>query len=224
MSIIINDCKVTIDGPAGSGKSSLAKLLSKKLELIHLDTGALYRAIALYFIQNFKHFDKLTNQEISNELKNIKITYTPLTILLNNDDVTLKIRSNEVSQNASIFANMEIVRTFCNQLQTQIIKKNKNIIMDGRDCGTVIMPEANFKFFLKTNARVRAIRRLQDQNQELSEENILFLTNEINERDQRDSTRKIAPLVPASDAIIIDNSNETLQETFDFMYSIITKN
>lgn len=215
MKTIRTNCKITIDGPAGSGKSSLAKLLSENLNLVHLDTGALYRSIALFFIENYENHNELTDEEIQNNFPNIKIEYGVDKILLNGVDVTTKIRTNIVSQNASIFASNPLIRDFCNVIQQNIIKNTSNIIMDGRDCGTVIMPQADYKFFLKTSPRVRAIRRLKDQGEELTDENIEYLTNEITERDNRDENREIAPLKPALDAVIIDNSNETLEETYN---------
>lgn len=218
-----NKHKITIDGPAGSGKSSLAKLLAKKLKLVHLDTGALYRTIALYFVEQKFNLENISNEDIENQIKNIKIKYFENQILLNDKDVFNKIRTDQISQAASILAKNELIRNCCNNIQQEIIKKTPNLIMDGRDCGTIIMPNANFKFFLKTSAKTRAIRRLKDQNKDLSEENIKNLTEEIKIRDNRDMSRTIAPLKPAHDAIIIDNSSEKLEETFQRMLDLILK-
>ena len=218
-----NDCKITIDGPAGSGKSSLAKQLSQKLGILHLDTGAIYRTIALYFIEKYKNFESIDNKIIKDDLKNINIEYNPSGILLNGVDVSLKIRSNDVSQNASKFSSLEEIRNFSDNIQKDIINNTSSIILDGRDSGTVVLPSANNKFFLETNARTRALRRLKDQDKELSDENINHLVSEIEQRDLRDRTRDISPLVPAKDALIIDNSEQTLEETLSIMLDYINR-
>lgn len=217
------NCKITIDGSAGTGKSSLAKKIAQELNLVHLDTGALYRCVTLYFMNNFE-IKNLDEETLQQNFKNINIEYGVSTIKLNGNDVTTQIRTNDVSQNTSKLSTVKIVREFVTKLQKDIILKNEHgIILDGRDSGTVVMPEADVKFFVETSARIRAIRRLKDQNKLESEENISFLEAEIKQRDDRDKNREVDPLKPASDACIIDNSNDTLDETFDKMIQKINQ-
>lgn len=215
---------IAIDGPCGAGKSTIAKQLAKKLGFIYVDTGALYRAIAFYITEN--NISPNNQSAIKNSLKNIniKLEYTNNSqkIILNNKDVTNNIRTPKISMVASIISAFNFVREFLFDLQ-QNMAKNNNVIMDGRDIGTVVLPNANLKIFLTASKKSRAIRRYKE----------LLLTNnnninfddvykELVERDKNDSSREIAPLKQADDAILVDSSNMDFNQTLNHIYKIIT--
>lgn len=215
---------IAIDGPCGAGKSTIAKQLAKKLGFIYVDTGALYRAIAFYITEN--NISPNNQSAIKNSLKNIniKLEYTNNSqkIILNNKDVTNNIRTPKISMVASTISAFNFVREFLFDLQ-QNMAKNNNVIMDGRDIGTVVLPNANLKIFLTASKKSRAIRRYKE----------LLLTNnnninfddvykELVERDKNDSSREIAPLKQADDAILVDSSNMDFNQTLNHIYKIIT--
>lgn len=213
---------VAIDGPAGAGKSTIAKMLSRKLGFIYVDTGALYRSIGYYSILN--GIDYNDNVKVSNLLNTInidlKIKDDRQYVYINNIDVTDKIRTPEVSMAASSVSAIPRVREFLLNLQKQIAVKN-NVIMDGRDIGTVVLPDAKVKIFLTASSEERAKRRYDDLIKE--NKNIVFedVLKDIKQRDYNDSTRKIAPLKPADDAKIVDTTGETLERSVSRLYSII---
>ncbi|MBR0423526.1 MAG: (d)CMP kinase [Clostridia bacterium] len=215
---------VAIDGPSGSGKSTISKLLAKKLGFLTLDTGALYRAVAYYFLKN--NIDYKTNEEVIKNLKNIDISVchdkNVQLIYLNGEDITNFIRTPEVSSAASNISAIPEVREFLINIQRDFAKTH-NVIMDGRDIGTIILPNANVKFFLTASPENRAKRRYnqlikKNPNEKIKLEDII---NSMNNRDFNDSNRKISPLTPAKDAIIIDNSSLSLKETVDAFLSAI---
>lgn len=213
---------VAIDGPAGAGKSTIAKMLSRKLGFIYVDTGALYRSIGYYSILN--GIDYKDNVKVSNLLNTInidlKIKDDRQYVYINNIDVTDRIRTPEVSMAASSVSAIPRVREFLLNLQKQIALKN-NVIMDGRDIGTVVLPDAKVKIFLTASSEERAKRRYDDLIKE--NKNIVFedVLKDIKQRDYNDSTRKIAPLKPADDAKIVDTTGETLEQSVSRLYSII---
>ena len=212
--------KIAIDGPSGSGKSTLAKSLSKVLGFTYVDTGALYRTVALHMIKN--GIDTQDSSKVIPELANVNLNLIHdengiQHVLLNGNDVGDTIRTSEVSQGASKVSAIPEVRKFL--LDTQ--RKTHNIIMDGRDIGTVIFPDADVKFFLKANNEARAERRhkeLIEKGEKITYEQVL---SDLISRDTRDSTRKEAPAIPAEDAIFIDNSSYLPEDTLKHALEII---
>ena len=198
---------IAIDGPAGAGKSTIAKKISAELGYVYVDTGALYRAIGLYAIRS--GVPEQTEQyvvpllpEIRVELKFIDHTQR---VFLNAEDVSEAIRQNEVSMAASNVSAIPAVREFLFSLQQKIAREN-NVIMDGRDIGTVVLPHADIKIFLTASPEDRAKRRHLELLQKGQEVDFDTLLQEIIERDHNDSTRAIAPLKKAEDAIAVDTS------------------
>lgn len=213
---------IAIDGPSGSGKSTVSKCLAKKLDFLNVDTGALYRAIAYFlWVNHINYKDELSVKKCLDKIKiDIKnINYIQM-IFLNNEDVTDKIRSNDISMMASYISAMPPVRSYLLDLQRNLAKNN-NVIMDGRDIGTVVLPDADIKLFLTASPEVRAKRRytqLLEKKENVSYDEIL---DTINKRDFNDSHRETAPLKPAADAIVFDNSEYTLDETIDMLLKTI---
>lgn len=215
---------IAIDGPSGSGKSTISKIIAKKIGFINVDTGALYRTIAYFFLEN-----KINYKEKSEVLKNLNNISVSLknenfsqTIFLNGVDVTQKIRTNEISMVSSEISVIPEVRQFLLKLQRDIAEKN-NIVIDGRDIGTVVIPNADVKIFLTADPKVRAKRRynqLISKGQSTTFDEILEL---INKRDYNDIHRKISPLKKADDAILVDNSNLNQKNTVDKLIEIIKK-
>ena len=215
---------IAIDGPSGSGKSTISKIIAKKMGFINVDTGALYRTIAYFFLEN-----KINYKEKSEVLKNLNNISVSLknenfsqTIFLNGVDVTQKIRTNEISMLSSEISVIPEVRQFLLKLQRDIAEKN-NIVIDGRDIGTVVLPNADVKIFLTADPKVRAKRRynqLISKGQSTTFDEILEL---INKRDYNDIHRKISPLKKANDAILVDNSNLNQQDTVYKLIEIIKK-
>ncbi|MCI8310184.1 MAG: (d)CMP kinase [Clostridia bacterium] len=213
---------VAIDGPAGSGKGTVAKLVGEKLGLVNIDTGAMFRCVALKMLQDNIALDDEENikkilDSINIELKNDNGN---LIILLDGNDVSLKIRTEEVSKFVSPVSTNPMVRRNLLNLQRKV-SEGKNIIMEGRDIGTVVFPNADVKIYLEATAEERAKRRvLQNQEKGLKVDYDEVL-REIKIRDERDSTREIAPLKKADDAILIDSTNMTIEEVVKCISNII---
>ena len=216
--------RIAIDGPGGAGKSSVAKTLAKKLGIIYVDTGALYRNIGLYVLN--KGVDPKSEEKVVPLLDeiNLELTFSEgkQIILLNGEDMGDAIRTPEASMAASAVSAIPKVREFLLDMQRNTAKKN-SVVMDGRDIGTVILPNAEVKVFLTASPKARAERRY---NELLAKgENVSFeqVYNEMVERDKNDSTRELAPCVKADDAVLIDNSNMTPEQTCDAILKIVKK-
>ena len=204
-----------IDGPSGSGKSTIAEELSKKLKIDYLNTGSMYRAVTKYFLDNdIKENDKAA---IIEKLKDIHLDLIDGKVYLNKEDVSREIRSDLVTKNVSWVSANKDVREKLLTIQRQLAK-SKSFILDGRDIATVVFPNAKYKIFLTASPRVRARRRYEQQESELSIDEI---EKSIIARDEYDSTREIAPLKKAKDAILIDNSNMSISQTLDAIISIM---
>lgn len=216
--------RIAIDGPGGAGKSTVAKAIAAKLGIIYVDTGALYRTIGLYMLRcgvDPKDAESVAARLGSFDLE-LKFIDGKQTVLLNGEDVGDKIRTPEVSMAASAVSAIKEVRAFLLDTQRDIAMRN-SVIMDGRDIGTVILPHAEVKVFLTASAQARAQRRykeLIEKGQTVTYEQVF---NEMQERDKNDSTRDIAPCVPADDAVILDNSKLDLDGTAAAIIKIIDK-
>ena len=208
---------IAIDGPAGAGKSSIAKAAAAQLGFIYVDTGALYRSAALYALSN-----GLDEQSLIDSVGkvDIKLEYKDGVqhVILNGEDVSQKIRTPEVSMNASRFSAIPEVRAFLFDLQQRIAKEN-NIIMDGRDIGTVVLPNADLKVFLTASAEERANRRFK----EMTDTNVTYeqVLEDIKQRDYNDMNRKTAPLKQAEDAVLLDTTEMTMEQVIDKLTSMI---
>lgn len=204
----MNNFIIALDGPSGSGKSTIANLLAKKLKISYLNTGSMYRALTLYFLENnikkSDDFDK-------NILENINIDINKDKVFLNGEDVSKEIRDKEVTENVSWVSSMPAVREYLVEIQRNI-SNNKSIILDGRDIGTVVFPNAKYKFYLTASSHVRAKRRFDQKEIDKSFEEI---KEDIEKRDYLDSHREISPLKKADDAIEIDSSDLTIAQTID---------
>lgn len=213
---------IAIDGPAGAGKSSVAKLVAKKLGYIYVDTGALYRTVGLYSIR--KGYDTKDAQKVESTLKdiNIEIKFVDDTqhVFLNGEDVSEAIRTPEASMGASNVSAIPEVRKFLFDLQRDIAKEN-DCIMDGRDIGTVVLPNADIKIFLTASPEARAKRRYKELVEKGEQVDFNDVLDDINKRDYQDSHRKIAPLKQAEDAILVDNSDCNLEQGAELVMKII---
>ncbi len=214
---------IAIDGPAGAGKSSAAKALAKKMSFIYMDTGALYRAVGLYCLRQGVALLK-DEESVAPHLKDIVVEIKFIEgnqhVFLNGEDVSSLIRTQEVSMAASDVSSIPKVRAFLLDLQRNIASTT-NLIMDGRDIGTVILPDADVKIFLTASAQARAQRRtleLKNKGEKVEYEQVL---KEIIERDTNDSTREIAPLKVAEGAYVLDNSELNESQTVEKMEEII---
>ncbi len=213
---------IAIDGPAASGKSTTAKLLAKKLKYVYIDTGAMYRACALDALKNNVSLKDHENLKELIDKINIEIVYSENgnKILLNGEDVTQRIREADISKLSSEIAVIGFVRDKMVQLQREMGKKG-GIIMDGRDIGTVVFPNADFKFFMIADVEHRAERRLKELLEKGKKADFETVKNELIWRDKNDSSRKHSPLKKADDAIEIDTSNMTIEEQVEKIYKII---
>ena len=217
--------RIAIDGPGGAGKSSVAKAVAKELGIIYVDTGALYRTIALYMTKN--GISPSDTETVIANLNNFKLELKFLegrqVILLDGEDVGDTIRTPEISMAASTISAIKEVREFLLNMQRNVARHN-SVIMDGRDIGTVILPYAEVKIFLTASPEARAKRRYDElvaKGQDVSYEQVY---NEMVERDKNDSTRAIAPCVKADDAILLDNSKLTPEKTAKAVIKIVKKN
>lgn len=213
---------IAIDGPAGAGKSTIAKAVAKQMSYIYVDTGALYRSIALNALLNNVDISEVSqiNTLLENTNVEIKFINGEQRVFLNNEDVSDKIRTSEVSMMASKVSALSVVREFLLELQRDIARKN-NVLMDGRDIGTVVLPNAQVKIFLTASAECRAKRRYDDYISMGINEDYEKILADIVERDYNDSHRAIAPLKPAEGAVTVDTSNDTLQQSVDRIVEII---
>ncbi len=213
---------VAIDGPAGAGKSTIAKLASKKLGYIYVDTGALYRSIGYFVMKNGGDIDNAKSvvsflPKIRAEIKFIDETQH---VFVNGEDVSDKIRTEEVSRAASKVSAIPEVREFLLSLQRDFAKKY-NVVMDGRDIGTVVLPDAEVKIFLTASPEVRANRRYKEQVERGLDVNYDEILADIKERDYRDENREIAPLKCADDGVYLDSSNFSIEENVDEVLKIV---
>ena len=210
---------VAIDGPAGSGKSSISAIVAEKEGFTHIDTGAMYRAVTLEALQ------RKINLEDENEFKfvnDIDVIYKEGKIFLNGKDVSSEIRSQEVTNNASLVAKYKIVRDRMVFFQRESAKTGK-VIMDGRDIGSVVLPNANLKIFLTARAEERARRRCKENELKGIESDFDTILNEIKVRDYKDAHREIAPLKKCDDAIMVDTTNMTIDEVVNKIISLINE-
>ena len=213
---------IAIDGPAGAGKSTIAKSVSKELGFIYVDTGALYRTVGL----NALRFGLNTKSaaEVLPTLENIKVSLRFVggeqRVFLGDEDVSAAIRQNEVSMAASDVSAIPEVRAFLFDLQRNIAKEN-NCIMDGRDIGTVVLPDAKIKIFLTASAEARAERRFKELREKGQSVDFNVLLEEIKQRDYQDSHREIAPLKQAEDAILVDTTNVGLEDAINLVLTTV---
>lgn len=197
--------RIAVDGPAGSGKSTVAKIIATRLKMTYLDTGAMYRAVTYHFLS--EGIDWNNDASLSDGLASIVLDMSPNSVTLNGNDVTEAIRTTEITSRVSEVAALAKVRRHLVHLQQEIAKK-KSIIMDGRDIGTVVLPEAEYKFFLTASVLERAERRTKEMLEKGYFVDLDEIMAEIERRDTIDSTREESPLVQAKDAILIDTTGK----------------
>ena len=205
-----------IDGPAGAGKSTIAKLVAAKLGFIYVDTGAMYRAMALYFLENgIQPEDETRVSAICGQI-DISLRYQDgvQQVILNGRDVSGKIRTEAVGNAASVVSAYRAVRQALLALQ-QNLAKTSNVIMDGRDIGTCVLPNAQTKIYLTASSHVRAIRRYKELTEKGQMCNLEEIEQDIIDRDYRDMHREIAPLTQAADAVLLDSSEMTIDQVVD---------
>lgn len=212
---------IAIDGPAGAGKSSIAKAAAAKLKFIYVDTGALYRSIALFALKS--DIDPADSKAVIDLLPKIDLSLAfedgTQKVILNGEDVSEDIRMPEVSASASKVSAIPEVRAFLFDIQQNLAKEN-NVLMDGRDIGTVVLPNADLKIFLTASPEERARRRQKQLADKGTIVDFDELLADINKRDYDDSHREIAPLKPAEDAVYLDTTEMTFDEVTEKIYSL----
>ena len=218
----MNAFSVAIDGPSGAGKSTIAKFLAEKLNFLYVDTGAMYRSIGLYAARQ----GVAANDAVAVEalLPNIKLDLAYVDgeqrIFLNGEDVSRSIRTEQASKNASAVSAIPAVRTFLLEFQRSFAKQNC-ILMDGRDIGTVVLPDADVKIFLTASAEARAQRRYKEQIERGEDVTLEAVFEAIRKRDEADSSRATAPLKAADDAIVVDTTYLNLEESIARILGIV---
>lgn len=218
---------IAIDGFSSTGKSSISKIIAEKLGIVHLDTGALYRGITWFALQNCLNNDETINlEQLFSSFPLIELEFKndngELVLFLNHINISKEIRSHEVSQNVSFIAKQKEVRDFLLQSQRNLAEKG-GIIMDGRDIGTVVLPNADFKFFLTASIEERTRRRYQELLSLGIETDEKLVKDNLIERDRIDSEREIAPLKKADDAIVIDNTTLNKKQTIESILAYLKK-
>jgi cytidylate kinase len=221
--MLLKTIQIAIDGPSGAGKSTMAKLISQKLAIMYLDTGAMYRALALKAIH--QNIDTKDSEKVSELLSdfNISIKYEngSQKVYLNNEDVSDKIRTDEVSMGASNVSAIPAVRKRLVELQ-QKMASNTSVVMDGRDIGTHVLPNADVKIFLTASVAQRALRRYNEQKEKgILKKSLKEIEKEIEIRDYNDSHRDASPLKQADDAVLLDTSNSSIEESVGKILEII---
>lgn len=215
---------VAIDGYSSCGKSTLAKALAKKLGFIYIDSGAMYRAVTLYFIRN--HINVNDEAAVKDALQHIELNFHSRDyeshITLNGEEVSEEIRQMPVSENVSEVSAIKLVRTEMVR-QQQRMGKSKNIVMDGRDIGTTVFADAQVKLFMTADPKIRAERRFKElQSKGDTETSLEDVFENLAHRDYADTTRKESPLIRAEDAIILDNTDITPEEQLEFALNKVT--
>lgn len=204
---------VAIDGPAGAGKSTIAKLVAKEKGYIYVDTGAMYRGFAIHFLD--KGIQPQETEKVIEACKDAEVTiaYEDAVqhVYLNGKDISSRLRNEEVGNMASVTSAIPEVRKKLLELQ-QNLAKTQNVIMDGRDIGTCVLPHADVKVYLTASVETRAKRRYQELQEKGEDCNLEEIAHDIEERDRRDMTREIAPLKQAEDAVLVDSSDMTIAE------------
>lgn len=216
--------QVAIDGPASAGKSTVAKIVAKKLQLIYCDTGAMYRAVTYAAIKENIELDD--DQALKHLLENIEIRFVPAEpeqrVFVNQEEVTQIIRTPEITNNVSVVSAQPSVRAELTNRQ-QEIARDGGIVMDGRDIGTTVLPNANVKIFLVASVHERALRRFKENQEKGINTPLNILEKEIEERDYKDSHRKISPLIQAKDAVLVDTTSKTIDQVVDQLLQVIKK-
>lgn len=204
---------VAIDGPAGAGKSTIAKLVAREKGYIYVDTGAMYRGLAIHFLD--KGIQPQETEKVIEACKDAEVTiaYEDAVqhVYLNGKDISSRLRNEEVGNMASVTSAIPEVRKKLLELQ-QNLAKTQNVIMDGRDIGTCVLPHADVKVYLTASVETRAKRRYQELQEKGEDCNLEEIAHDIEERDRRDMTREIAPLKQAEDAVLVDSSDMTIDE------------
>ncbi len=216
---------IAIDGPGGAGKSTISRQLAKELGYVYVDTGALYRAVGLYCVQ--KGINTKEEAAVAAVLDEVTLFLTFFDgeqhVILNGEDVSKAIRMPEISMAASAVSAIPAVRAFLFQLQKDIAKKS-NCIMDGRDIGTVVLPEAQVKIFLTASPEDRAMRRFEELKMKGISADYETVLAELVERDRQDTSRAAAPLKPAPDAVLVDTTGNCFETSVGLLKEIILKN
>jgi cytidylate kinase len=214
--------QIAVDGPVGAGKSTIAKECARRLGFVYMDTGALYRAIGVYCKEN--GVDAYDEEAVAGYLHNISLGIRLIDgvqrIIINDDDITERIRTPDASMLASRVSSYGAVRTFLLDLQRDFAARN-NVIMDGRDIGTVILPNAKVKIFLKADPRERARRRYEELTAKGSQVSFDEVLADLEKRDSDDSSRAHAPLRQADDAVLLDTTGNTFDESVERVLEII---
>src|SRR5699024_844115 len=201
-----NKINIAIDGPAAAGKSTISKRVAEKLGYIYIDTGAMYRAVTLHVLNS--------GGEVTDDLDELDIRFSNdenRSIYLDGNDVSAEIRSPEVTANVSEISSLKMVRDYLVQMQ-RIIAAEKGVVMDGRDIGTTVLPEAELKIYMKASPEIRAERRLEEERQRGVDVDLSTLIQQIVRRDDLDMTREVSPLKKADDAILLDTSHMSIEE------------
>lgn len=210
---------IAIDGPAGSGKSTVAKLLAKKLNFVYIDTGAMYRAITYKVISN--NISISDSEKIIELAKNTSLSFKNSKIHANDKDISVEIRLPEVNDTVSQISSIPEIREILISIQ-RTIASNDSIVMEGRDIGSVVFPQAEFKFYLEASVEERTSRRYQ----ELMEKNIPITEDKVRQsiidRDNMDKNRNVSPLIQAKDALLVDTSNMNIEQVVNHLFEAVT--
>ena len=216
--------KIAIDGPSGAGKTTLAKLVAKELGFTYIDTGAMYRTVGLYMVNN--NVDLSDEKEVVKSLNKIKIELIYEDgiqhVYLNKKDVSDLIRTPEITRASSIVSAYKKVRERLVVIQRELASSN-DVIMDGRDIGTNVLKDADIKIFLTANVKVRALRRTEEFNEKGIVKSKDEVEQDLRERDDRDINRKNNPLKQADDAILVDTTNMTIEEEVKFLIDLVKR-
>ena len=210
---------IAIDGPSAAGKSTIAKIVAKKLDYVYIDTGAMYRCVGYYCLEN--NVDLHDENAVTQALDNIKIEMNSANqVFLNQEDVSAKIRHDRISMAASVVSTYQEVRNFLVLQQRQMASQG-GVILDGRDIGTVVLPDAQLKIYQVASSKTRAKRRYLENLQRGLEADLDTIQKEIEQGDYQDMHRKISPLKKADDAIEIDTSDLSLEEVVDKVMELV---